>query len=251
MQEIRSLEPEAQELLQKLKSLAGKGPVPAMGHGDTSVGVTLLHDLDVPMTSLSKAQYKGIVITARRGSKAKDLNRVNLFAKVPDWGISACKSTRELLDRCGYDRDGERRLNCTVRARIPNSQGLFLEVDHANGWLREKQSLPETGVRDLVAWNMSDLEQRLIQKQPASAWIVAVPSKHDGQDYFHYRYVTFTARPRASELGRLLETGTVTVDHLITDRGGKTVEKGPLFKIKPSNVEALFPSSPSLDLLRI
>ncbi len=251
MQDIRSLEPEAQELLQKLKSLAAKGPVPALGHGDTSVGTTLLQQLDVPMTSLSKAQYKGIVITARRGSKAKDLNRVNLFAKVPDWDISACKSTRELLELCGYDRDGERRLNCTVRARIPNSQGLFLEVDHANGWLLEKQNSPGPGVRDVVAWRMSDLEQRLIQKQPASVWIVAVPSKKNNQEHFHYRYVTFTARPLANELGRSIELGTVTVDHLISNRGGNVVEKGPLFKIKPSNVGALFPSSPSFDLLRI
>lgn len=250
MQNFPPLDPRAQELLEKLKSLASKGPVPAVGHGDTAVGKTLLQYLDVQMTSLSKASFKGIVITARRGSKAKDLNRVNLFAKVPNWDISACKSTQEFLDLCGYERHGERRLNCTVRSRLPNSQGLFLEVDHAKGWLREKQVLSGTDARDVVAWRIADLEQRLVERQLESAWVVAVPSMRNGVEHFHYRYVTFTARPRADELARLLELGTVTVDHLISERDGKSIEKGPLFKIKPSNVDALFPSSPSLDLLR-
>ncbi len=250
MHDFRSLDQRFRELLDELKSLASKGPVPAVGHGDTAVGKTLLRYLGVPMTSAAKANYDGIVITARRGTKAKDVNRVNLFAKVPGWDISACKSTQELLDLCGYERDGERRLNCTVRSRQPNSQGLFLEVDHANGWLREKQEMPGNGSRDVVAWRISDLEHRLIERQPESAWIVAVPSKRNGVEHFHYRYVTFTGRPRAEELARLLELGTVTVDHLIGNRGGKPIEKGPLFKIKPINVDALFPSSPSFDLLR-
>jgi hypothetical protein len=248
----RALNPSAAELLERLVELSRKGPVPAEGTGSTAVGVTLLQHLGVPLTSLEKGKFQGIVITARRGSKAKDTNRVNLFAKVPDWSISALKSTAELLACCGYERAGERRLNCTVRSRQPNSQGLFLEVDRANGILHEK--LSEAGVgaaRELVCWRIEELEKRLLERQPESAWIAAIPSKRDGIEYFHFRYLTYTATPRASELANLLDLGTVTVDHLISDAGGKTVEKGPLFKIKPQNVEALFPVSPSYDLLRV
>ncbi len=248
--QCQTLDPVAQNLLNKLKSIARSGPLPAIGRGDNAVGKTLLHHLGVPMTSISKATYEGIVISARRGSKAKDLNRVNLFAKVPNWDISACKSTKEILDLCGYFRDGERRLHCTVQSGPPNSQGLFLEVDKATGYLVEKQAVPDTGPRDIAAWIISDLERHLIERQPRSAWVVALPSNKGQMEHFHFRYVTFTSAPRWNEFGWLLETGTVTVDHLINSRGGRIKEKGPLFKIKPQNVDALFPTSPKFDLLR-
>ncbi|MCY4462321.1 MAG: MvaI/BcnI family restriction endonuclease [Albidovulum sp.] len=250
MDHSRTLGPDAQNLLDKLRLLASMGPIPAIGHGDAAVGKTLLHYLDIPMTSLSKASSEGIVISARRGCKAKDLNRVNLFAKVPDWNISACKSTKEILDLCGYFRDGEHRLNCTVKSSHPNSQGLYLEVDRATGYLLEKQALPDAGSCDIVAWRISDLERRLIERQPRSAWVVAVPSNEGEIEHFHFRYVTFTSAPRSNEIAWLLEIGTVTVDHLICNRRGRIVEKGPLFKIKPRNVDALFPTSPKFDLLR-
>jgi hypothetical protein len=248
--ELGALDSRALSLLSALKVIAQKGPLPAQGHGDTSVGNTLLHHLGVPITSLAKASANGIVISARRGSKIKDHNRVNLFAKVPEWELSSCKSTRDILDICGYERNGERRLYCTVKSRKPNSQGLYLEVDSGSGLLREKQ-LNESGVsRDVVVWRLLDLEVRLVERHPESAWVLAVPSKRDGKEYFHYRFVRFTGRAHVGEFSRLLDLGAVTVDHLISERDGRVSEKGPLFKISPDNVDALFPTSPVFDLLR-
>lgn len=241
----------SEELLIALKELSNRGPLPAIGHGDTAVGTTLLAHLGIPMTSSKKAQFNGIVLTARRGSKAKDMNRVNLFAKVPDWEVSRLKSSRELLAAYGYGSGDERRLNCTISAKQPNGQGLYLAVDWERGHLVEKHRSVEGIASDVVAWQLAELEKRLDKSQPASAWIVAVPSQREGVEYFHFRYVTFTGRPRAKELPRLLEMGTVTVDHLISAVGGRTVEKGPLFKIQPRNVETLFPTTPSFDLLRL
>jgi hypothetical protein len=40
------------------------------------------------------------------------------------------------------------------------------------------------------------------------------------------------------------------MDHLISHAERKVVEKGPLFKIHPKNVDALFPKSHTIDLLR-
>jgi len=82
------------ELVDILAGISRLGPVPAIGTGDTSVGMTLLSHLGVQYSSIEKPNFRGIVITARRGTKARDLNRVNLFAKVPDWDISSCKSSR-------------------------------------------------------------------------------------------------------------------------------------------------------------
>ncbi|MDE0306168.1 MAG: MvaI/BcnI family restriction endonuclease [Albidovulum sp.] len=251
MRLIYNLPEHSEELLSALRELANQGPVPAVGHGDTAVGKTLLAHLGIPMTSSKKAQFKGIALTARRGSKAKDINRVNLFAKVPDWNVSIVKSSKELLDAYGYGSGDERRLNCTVSAKQPNGQGLFLAVDWERGHLVERHRSGEGAAKDVVAWQLAELEARLVKSQPASAWIVAVPSLRNGEEFFHFRYVTFAGRPRARELPRLLEMGTVTVDHLISAAGGRTVEKGPLFKIQPRNVNTVFPTIPRLDLLRM
>jgi hypothetical protein len=240
----------AAHLAGRLAALAQRGPVPSVGHGDTAVGMTLLDLLGVSYSSTSKPSFEGIALTARRGTKAKDPNRVNLFAKVPDWNLSRCKSSREIVDRYGYEREGGQKLYCTVRARTPNSQGLKLVVDRNDGLLRE---VHESGgvVTDVAAWRISGLEAKLGRSHGASAWIVAVPSSRGGQEMFHFRYATFTSAPRTSELAGLIEQRTVTMDHLISNVGGAVVEKGPLFKILPENAGALFPNQVRVDLLEL
>lgn len=246
-----NLSSRARELLGKLAEISRRGPVPAVGTGDTSVGMTLLELLDVPYSSTSKPAYDGIVLSARRGTRTRDSNRVNLFAKVPDWTLSECKSSREILNRFGYERDGDRKLYCTVRARQPNSQGLVLTVDREAQLLRENHVATGGDVSEVAAWRLVQLEQKLLQSHAESAWIVAVPSLRDGREFFHFRFAVFTAAPRADELVTLLEQGTITMDHLIWEQGGRVVEKGPLFKIHPDNASALFPVSPRIDLLSL
>jgi hypothetical protein len=244
------LSPESDGLLKVLRELSNRGPIPAVGHGDTSVGTTLLAKLGLPLSSASKAMLHGFVLSARRGTKAKDVNRVNLFAKVSDWQISSLKSSKAILDTYGYGLGNEHRLNCTVSARQPNGQGLYFEIDREHQLLREKHRASDGSTSEVVAWKLPILKERLLASHPATAWIVAIPSERDGVDHFHFRYVTFTARPRVEDLTDLLAIGTVTMDHLISQTDGNVVEKGPLFKIHPKNVDALFPKSHTIDLLR-
>jgi hypothetical protein len=215
-----------------------------------AVGKTLLDLLGIQQTTTRKPTIHGMTLTARRNSSGADVNRVNLFAMVPDWKLSACKSSEEIAQRHGYDRDGGRKLYVSVRSGRPNAQGLFLEVDRASGLLREKHLAKKGSSADEVAaWTLASLQDRLLQRHPASAWITANATRREGQEYFHYRFIQFTDQPRANRLADLLEQGTVTMDHLILSRDGRTVEKGPLFKIRPDNVRALFPESPRFDLM--
>jgi hypothetical protein len=224
--------------------------VKAVGAGDKSVGTTLMELLGVDHTTTSKARFMGVVVSARRGTRSRQGNRVNLFAKVPDWDVSACKSTREIVERYGYRRDGGMKLYATLRARQPNPQGLLLSVDRGKGLLREQHSAAGT-VEEVAAWRLESLKTRLLRSHPESAWVVANVIERGGIEYFHYRYVRFTHAPRATELPSLLEQGTVTVDHLIFAKDGRATDKGPLFRIKPSNVRALFPTSPKYDLMAL
>lgn len=239
------------EVARALAHLAQRGPVPSTGKGDMAVGKTLLDLLGIPQTTTQKPLFNGFVLTTRRSRKAEG-NRVNLFAMVPDWSISACKSSEEIAHRYGYDRDGGRKLYVSVRSRRPNAQRLVLHVDGGSGLLRERHDPGGSGaIEEVAAWKLEALRARLLQRHPASAWITANVERREGEEYFHYRYVQFTSKPRVDRLTDLIDQGTVTMDHLIFSKDGQTVEKGPLFKIRPDNVRALFPEGPRYDLMRI
>lgn len=240
------------EVTQALARIARMGPVRSTGAGDMAIGKTLLDLLGIQQEISRKPTFHGMVLTARRGSGGSDGNRVNLFAMVPDWNASACKSSEEIVRRYGYDRDGGRKLYVSVSSRRSNAQGLRLFIERSAGLLRETFASPQdAGVEQVAVWKLPDLQGRLLQRHPASAWITATTSRRDGEEYFHYRYVKFTDQPRAELLPDLLEQGTVTMDHLIFCKDGRTIEKGPLFKISPDNVRALFPEGPRIDLMTV
>ena len=244
------ISPEANDAIQRLRVLAVSGPIPSVGSGDRSVGMTLLHALGIQQTSAHKSTLNGIVITAQRTRKKGTKNRVNLFARVPNWRLSACKSSADIAEKYGYAiGPNEIKLYCTVTTKQVNPQGLMLYVNRAEGTLDEIASL--NGVKLPVAkWSLSDLESQLIEKNPQSFWVNAMSHFVDGIEHFHYRTAIYTQSPRPNTFADLLEIGAVTVDHLIIKKGSRAQEKGPLFKIEPKNFELLFPSPVMIDLMR-
>jgi hypothetical protein len=240
---------ETADLANRLAEISLKGPVPAIGSGNPAVGLTLLSLLGVSFSTTETPRYLGIALTARRGTQARDVNRVSLFAKVANWDVSECKSSREIVERYGYRRDDRLQLYCTVRCKDANAQRLRLEVDRPRRYLNEVFVDEKQRAIPVVRWRLDELEHKLMSTHAASAWIVAVPSIREGREFFHFRYATFLSSPRVSEFSNLLEQGTITVDHLIRLANGAATERGPLFKIKPSNAEALFPISLKLDLM--
>lgn len=238
------------QIVSELASISRKGPIEARGKGPSAVGMTLLAELGIPYETKRKPNKNGIVVSARRGTKAHAPNRVNLFAKVPNWKISDVNSSAEILERYGYDRDGERRLNCTVSAREPNTQGLKLWVDRANAMLHEHYC-SETGEHAFASWYLSDLQEKLAANHPETIWVSARATKSGEQESFHYRYATYSGAARVELLPELISQGTITMDHLINNEKGKVTEKGPLFKIKPTNLRLLFLEYKVYDLMSL
>lgn len=233
-------------VLAKLSQISQRGPIPSTGKGDMAIGKTLLDLLGVPQETARKPTFQNIVLTTRRSFKNKPANRVNLFAMVPKWSLSKCKSSQEIALRYGYDRDGARKLYASVRSRLPNSQGLYLYVDRAEKVLRERYlSDHSEDPEEVAAWKLVDLQERLLNRHPASAWITATVFG----DSFHYRYVQFTEKPRVELLPDLIQQGIITMDHLIEIKDGRSTEKGPLFKIDPENISSIFQESPRYDLM--
>lgn len=225
------------ELLQLLKKIALRGPIPSMVNADTSIGRTLETLLGIDINSSKQPDYKGIELKSFRDKRG---NRKNLFAQVPDWPISKFKSSAEILNSFGYSRGDDFKLYCTVSAKVRNSQGLMLRVDSDEQKLYEN----EISAGDFIAWQLETLHNRLQEKHSETFWIAADSVQIDGKEHFQYKKVEHTKKPIVSQFDILIDQGVITLDHLIKRKPtGSVVEKGPIFKIKPNALDLLFPPS--------
>jgi hypothetical protein len=231
------------ELLQLLKNIALRGPIPSLLNADTSIGRTLETLLGIDINSSKQPDYKGIELKSFRDKRG---NRKNLFAQVPDWPISKFKSSAEILNSFGYSRGDDFKLYCTVSAKVRNSQGLILRVDS------DEQKLYENEINegDFIAWQLETLHSRLLEKHSETFWIAADSVQINGKEHFQYKKVEHTKKPILSQFDILIDQGVITLDHLIKRKpSGSVVEKGPIFKIKPNALNLLFPPSTSYNLI--
>lgn len=225
----------AEELLQKLKDIAKK-PIKVSVKGDTAVGMAVELALGISANSSKQPDYKGIELKAGRGGN----NRTTLFAQVADWNISPCKSSAEILNKYGYQRDDDFKLYCTVSTQKANSQGLQFFYDESSDQLIEKDSEN----KNVAIWSGELLRKRLQEKHAETFWVKAKSTIIDGIEYFELLSVTHTRKPLESQFLPLIRLGVIMMDHLIKRKGGNkpTVsEKGPLFKINKKNLALLFP----------
>lgn len=265
------------ELLDLIRQKAS-GPLRTVVAGDTGVGMTLERALGLMPNSSRAPDYKGIELKAARHNK-KQLTRSSLFAQVPDWSISQIKNFKDLAYRYGYFRNGMQRLNCTVSTQTINSQGLYLTLDESLGFLRERNRTIQTtsyavhergpeadysqsyvphipplpqvyeknaravkAYEEVVAWRLELLKDRLRTKHPETFWVTATSSGSGRDEIFTFNHITHTKGPLVGAFATLLDAGVVTVDHLIKcPPDGATKERGPLFKIKKSDFNLLFP----------
>ncbi len=240
----------ADELLQKIRVIANNGPLPAIRQGDTAIGHALETALGIVQNSSKSPDYNGIELKSFRSRQnASRETRKTLFAQVANWEISKFKSSREILDNFGYQREEDFKLYCTVSTQKYNSQGLTLRLDGEVDQLVESSNQREVG--DFATWLMADLKKRLLKKHNETFWIGADTSHTDGVEYFQYKKILHTRKPLPSAFEFLVEQGEITLDHLIKRNSqGKVSEKGPLFKITGSALSILFPEQREYDLLR-
>lgn len=130
----------ARELLWKIKDIHDQGFLPSITPGDPGVGDTLENALSISRNNSELPDYKGIELkasrltrTTRRGTRATR-DRVNLFSKVPDGGLSYSDIVREFGRWTWNEAKQEERLsiqNTTFFSKV-NSFGLILNIDNNN-----------------------------------------------------------------------------------------------------------------------
>lgn len=225
------------ELLELLTDIHKEGYVPTYKTGDTAIGHLIETRLGIKQNSSRLPDYKGVEIKSTRAKSARSLT---LFAKVADWSVSPLKSSGEILDRFGYYRGPETfKLYCTVSSKKPNSQGLYFEVEENKGFLTEKSE--NRNIPVVARWSLDGLRNSLAEKHADTFWIKADSRIENGQEFVRLNTVVQTSRPILQQLSPMLGLGHITMDHLIKRVNNKTKEKGPLFKIRDSSFNDLFP----------
>ena len=233
----------SKELLNNLRQLAANGPLEATCTGSTAVGRSVEAALGITINSAKAPDYKGIELKSGRSTITGRETRATLFACVPDWSLSRCKSSKAILDEFGYHRGDQFKLYCTVTTQGNNPQGLMFEIDEGNRWLREK-CITEP-VREVAVWRLPTLEQSLAAKHKETFWIKADSQTRNGREHFSLKSVIHTRDPNIPQLERMLSDGSVTMDHLIKRKPtGGAHEKGPLFKVTRPRLKELFLGEP-------
>ena len=234
------------ELLDKMIKIHQMGFIKSVGIGDKAIGETLESTLGIKPNSSKSPDYKGIELKSSRSSK----NRVNLFAKTPNWELSRLKGAKDILNERGVFSEKRNRigLNNTIKANIPNSQNMLLRIDERNDFLRQNYISESQEIED-VLWLIADLKKSLLRKHPKSFWVKADIDVRNDWQYFKYNKITYTHSPNPNFFIPLIEAKIITVDYLMHFKeNGSPKDHGYLFKILPKNLDKLFPGPKDFDL---
>lgn len=247
---MNDLDIETRNLLNNLANICKRGPITTPFKGANSVGKLLQRELGVTHSTTSRNFIYGHTVTATTGSGSN--TRTNLFACVPDWIRSEIKSSLEHVcthGRPAMERGYTKALFCTLDSYGPNTFGLYLKLNQQEKILEEWVEY-ESEKRRILVWDT----QRLLKKLDAlkqTAIVTALPVNLNGTKAFHFRYVDILGKPDPTAFLRLIEEGSITLDHCISVVAGKSTarEQGPLFKISSESREELYGTIQRFDLL--
>lgn len=219
--------------------------IPAKILADTGIGRTIESVLGIEMNDSKNPDYKGIELKSHRDTSKV---RNTLFTQSPEWEISRLKSGRAIVDEYGYIPDGydHKTLHVTLTASKPNPQGLGLIMQPQLGLLEADEMTVAADVnkiikvKDVAAWRLTKLHERLLTKHRETFWIDAETRRDGDREFFRVSEILHTKNPIPAQFDILLDQGLITVDFLLCRRsGGDTYS----FKIKSNARNMLFPES--------
>ncbi len=238
----------ANELLDKIKIIHSKGFIPTVNKGDSGIGNTLEYHLGIEANSSKNPDYKGIEL--KSGRRYSD-TRSNLFSRVPDWENSNGMTAKKLIDKFGYwTKEDPPRFNlyCTIKARIPNPQGLYLEVDFNEEILINMSEIDDKK-KYVLQWSIPLLNEALLKKHDETFWVGAESEIIDGVEHFKYNKVVHTKKPILGLFPHLIDSGVITVDYVMhLKENGSVRDHGYLFKIPKDKIHLLFGERKEYDL---
>lgn len=232
-----------EELMQRLSIISNQWikSISPFKSSPKDVGETLENCLGISPNSIAQADFKGAI--ELKCKRAGGGNLDTLFSMVPNWDISALKSSTDIMLTYGYPSNkysGFYDLYVTV-SNTPNNQGLFLGADDEEQIIYQRSKINGI-INEVCSWEYSAVKQKLQEKHPKTAWLVAEEKVINGEIHFNYNQIQLTQRPIFSQFTTLINQGIVTYDwrgRVRTDRTGYK-DKGHCYRISPRNRGLLF-----------
>lgn len=229
------------ELLAKFCSVRGKW-FESEVFADTGIGRSIESFLGIRMNRDKTPDYKGIELKSHR-EKRKSKKNV-LFTQAPDWDISLCKSSRDIVQKYGYINGENKTYQNTVQCAPPNRQQLFLNVNDVKSLLELQAQ--KARVEDIAVWRLLKLHDRLTTKHHETFWIEVENDIDNGKEFFRYKKIEHTKTPNVGQFDVLLEQNLITVDLLLCRPSGHGDTYS--FKIKKKGMPLLFPESVTYEI---
>jgi len=238
----KEINPYVEVLINKLKTIQNLGYIKTLRSGSTGVGKTLENILGIADNSSRLPDFHGIEIKAKRIKI--NSTRTTLFSKIPNWEISPIRNAWNLLETYGQFKNGKLRLNHELRANKVNSFGFTLEIDQKKDLLKNMyvDIANNNSSNHILSWMLPDLREALRVKHNETFWVGAKTIGQGIDEQFHYTQVQHTKKPIIRNVDTLIESGIISVDYLMSDKGNNVVrDHGYLFKIHQKNLSSLFP----------
>lgn len=240
-------------LIDNIKELKKYNWIPSVGKerpADKDVGETLESILNIPTNSLKTPDFLGEIELKCKRSKSKTRN--NLFAQVPNWGISKYSRAVDYLINYGIESEkhpGYKTLYVTVKAQPPNQQGFYFNLNHGLGQLNQNKIF-NNEVEKMCSWEFVKLKERLHEKHPKTLWIEAEETKIEGKVHFKYNKIKLTQKPIFSSFINLISNSEISMDwtHRCLPDGTKYNDHGFLFKIPTGSRSKLFSSTEEIEI---
>lgn len=234
----------AYELVQKLRSLASKGPL-SSPPTDEGVGFAVEQALGLSRNHRGVPDFLG-KIEIKSGRGRSDTSMLSLK---PDWDLARdlniikspvdrfCTSPKELLHRYGYWRSERWNLSCDVNTQRHNSQHLKLHFNIEDGLLLEKCRRKPCNV---AVWKIDELHKRFEAKHPETMFITARSRViSPSLEHFFLEKAVYCRTPSFSKFDQLLADGIIKVCHRKSNH-----DHGIAFRIPPSKAAQVFLARP-------
>ncbi len=224
------------EFLKRFDLLTERGFVKTLRPGSTGIGYTLETLLKIKENNSPRGDLLGMEIKAYRDGESRfdDQHKMNLFLKEPTWLDG--KTSAERIRDYGYVDDNGRQAWYQSVTIKPNSTGLSLAVERKAGcvlFLRESTAIGR--------WTFDVLQKRLTEKLSEAVFVAAQTRGAGTDEEFHFRTVTYCAKPDVRALLKLIESGDVILElrmHIKPTGGARN--HGTAFRLKKHRLKDLF-----------
>ncbi|MFN7036964.1 MAG: MvaI/BcnI family restriction endonuclease [Bellilinea sp.] len=215
------------EAFNKVKSL---GWVPSKRKGPTGIGYTLEELLGLPENNIALPDLGQIELKTHRINSNSMITLFTFNRKA--WKMKPLEAIR----RYGTpDSNGRMGLYFTM-SRIPNSTGLFLQVE------LETVSVRNTSGESLVEWQLNDLSERFAKKMPALILVSAFSEMRGDREWFKFERAQWLSGTSKDILRSQIYAGNILIDLRLHDKGTRARNHGTGFRVYEDKLPFLFQS---------